>query len=148
MLYSCVVDEQVKPLHEAISNLMQLMTRAVEEGIITPQLAFVSYFIQTLITTMSMKTKRILEPLLKLIPPALVTYHLSLALLHTDLTCVSHLSLILNLQIFYMMANWPDLMSILDVAKLLAHSGSQTNSWKVAARVVSAFRDQRKETIP
>jgi len=121
MLYSCVVDEQVKPLHEAISNLMQLMTRAVEEGIITPQLAFVSYFIQTLITTMSMKTKRILEPLLKLIPPALI---------------------------FYMMANWPDLMSILDVAKLLAHSGSQTNSWKVAARVVSAFRDQRKETIP
>ena len=76
--YSCLADEQVKPLHEAISNLMQLMTRAVEEGIITPQLAFVSYFIQTLITTMSMKTKRIMEPLLKLIPPSLVTHRLSL----------------------------------------------------------------------
>nr|CAG4642316.1 EOG090X01FD [Evadne anonyx] len=113
--------EQVKPLHNAISNLMQLMTRAVEEGIITPQLAFVSYFIQTLITTMSVKTKRILEPLLKLIPPALV---------------------------FYMMANWPDLMSVLDVAKLLAHSGSQTNSGKVAARIVCAFKNQRKTTIP
>jgi len=114
-------NEQVKPLHEAISNLMQLMTRAVEEGIITPQLAFVSYFIQTLITTMSMKTKRIMEPLLKLIPPSLI---------------------------FYMMANWPDLMSILDVAKLLAHSGSQTNSGKVAARIVCAFKNQRQATIP
>ena len=59
-----------------------------------------------------------------------------------------HLFLWLTFQVFYMMANWPDLMSILDVAKLLAHSGSQTNSGKVAARIVCAFKNQRKATIP
>ena len=68
------VGHENKPLQNAIANLMQLMTRAAGEGIITPQLAFISYFIQTMIETTSIKTKEVMRPLLRLIPPALVNF--------------------------------------------------------------------------
>nr|CAG4641474.1 EOG090X01FD [Eurycercus lamellatus] len=110
-------NEEGKPLHNAITNLMQLMTWAVEGGIITPQLAFVGYFIQTLVETTSVKTKLVMKPLLSLIPPALV---------------------------FYMLAIWPDLITIADVAKLLAHPGDETGVGKIAARIVCAFRHAKK----
>lgn len=61
-----------KPLPNAIANLMQLMTRVAGDGIITPQLAFISYFIQTMAEITSVKTKEVMKPLLSLIPPALV----------------------------------------------------------------------------
>lgn len=66
------LDHENNPLANAIANLMQLMTRAAGEGIITPQLAFISYFIQTMAELTSSKTKEIMRPLLTLIPPALV----------------------------------------------------------------------------
>ena len=53
---------------------MQLMTHIAEEGYITPQLAFISYFVQTLVESTCVKTKAIMKPLLSLIPPALVIY--------------------------------------------------------------------------
>ncbi|XP_046644835.1 mediator of RNA polymerase II transcription subunit 24-like [Daphnia pulicaria] len=102
------------PLSNAIGNLMQLMTRAAGEGIITPQLAFISYFIQTMAEITSIKTKEVMRPLLTLIPPALV---------------------------FYMLAVWPGLMSISDVAKLLAHPGDEMGVGKIAAQIVCAFKN-------
>lgn len=51
---------------------MRLMTETVEGGIFTPQLAFVGYFMETLVESTSMKTKGVMRPLLNLIPPALV----------------------------------------------------------------------------
>lgn len=53
---------------------MRLMTETVEGGIFTPQLAFVGYFMETLVEATSMKTKGVMRPLLNLIPPALVFY--------------------------------------------------------------------------
>ena len=67
------VNENENPLQSSIANLMQLMTRIAGEGVINPQLAFVSYFVQSLIETISMSTKDIMKPLLSLIPPALVS---------------------------------------------------------------------------
>nr|CAG4646828.1 EOG090X01FD [Megafenestra aurita] len=103
-----------KPLHNAIANLMQLMTRATGEGIISPQVAFISYFVQAMTEVTSYKTKEIMKPLLSLIPPALV---------------------------FYMLAVWPGLISIADVVKLLAHPGDETGCGKIAARIVCAFKN-------
>ncbi|XP_057366748.1 mediator of RNA polymerase II transcription subunit 24-like [Daphnia carinata] len=103
-----------KPLSNAIANLMQLMTRVAGDGIITPQLAFISYFIHTMAEITSLKTKEVMKPLLSLIPPALV---------------------------FYMLAAWPGLMSISDVAKLLAHPGDEMGVGKIAARIVCAFKN-------
>ena len=54
------------------------MTRIAEEGYITPQLAFISYFVQTLVESTSIKTKIIMKPLLSLIPPALVNLSMPL----------------------------------------------------------------------
>lgn len=39
-----------------------------------------------------------------------------------------------------MMAVWPDMLSLTDVAKLLAHPGDETGAGKMAARIVCAFR--------
>nr|CAG4643030.1 EOG090X01FD [Ilyocryptus agilis] len=112
--------DEGKPLENAIANLMQLMTRAVEEGIITPQLAFISYFIQTLVETLSVKTKTVMRPLLALIPPALL---------------------------FYILAIWPDLLSVMDVAKMLAHPGDESGVGKIASSIVCAFENNRKACV-
>lgn len=64
--------DESKPLHNAITSLMQLMTGVVEGGVITPQLAFIGYFIQALVETTSVKTASVMKPLLSLVPPALV----------------------------------------------------------------------------
>lgn len=40
-----------------------------------------------------------------------------------------------------MLAVWPDMMSISDVAKLLAHPGDETGAGKTAARIVCSFKN-------
>ncbi len=40
-----------------------------------------------------------------------------------------------------MLAVWPGLMTISDVAKLLAHPGDEMGGGKVAARIVCAFKN-------
>jgi hypothetical protein len=123
------------PLSNAIGNLMQLMTRAAGEGIITPQLAFISYFIQTMAEITSIKTKEVMRPLLTLIPPALVNRFKKLT------SEFSFKIFFYFFKVFYMLAVWPGLMSISDVAKLLAHSGDEMGVGKIAAQIVCAFKN-------
>jgi hypothetical protein len=53
---------------------MQLMIQAAQDGIITPQLSFVSYVIQTLVHSTNVKTMAGMAPLLNLVSPALVIF--------------------------------------------------------------------------
>ena len=74
---SCSPDEEPKPLHQAITKLMQLMIQAAQDGIITPQLSFVSYVIQTLVHSTNVKTMAVMTPLLNLVSPALVIFRIN-----------------------------------------------------------------------
>lgn len=59
-------------LERAVTRLMELMTQVAKEGIITPQLSFVRHLLQALASTVNAATRIVLEPLLKLLSPALV----------------------------------------------------------------------------
>ena len=98
---------------------MQLMTRAAGEGIITPQLAFISYFIQTMAEKTSIKTKEVMRPLLTLVPPALVNFFFFFFTKSSTLELIVSFKIFFYfLQVFYMLSVWPGLMSISDVAEI------------------------------
>ena len=49
------------------------MARAAKEGILTPQLEFIQFFVRNLVEMTTVKTRDNMKPLLYLIPPALVS---------------------------------------------------------------------------
>ncbi len=76
-------------------------------------MSFIGHLVETLVESTGCATRPVMEPLLRLVSPALV---------------------------FYMAAIWPGLVSSRDVAKLLVQRHDRTGHAHTAARIVCAFR--------